>query len=172
MLYSFENDSPQIASDAFLAESADLVGRVKAKAKSNIWYGVVLRGDIELITVGEYANVQDLSVVHTDKGYPCEIGNYCTVGHRAILHGCILEEGVLVGMGATVMNGTRVGRGSIIGAGAVVTEGQNIPPFSLVLGMPGKVKKELDPKSFDDRVAHAMNYVERGQHYLSAVKPI
>ena len=172
MRYSFEGDEPQIAADAFVADSADLIGRIIAKSKSNIWYGSVLRGDIEPITIGENANIQDLSVIHTDEGFPCVIGDYCTVGHRAILHGCHLEEGVLVGMGATIMNGTRVGRGSIIGAGAVVTEGQDIPPFSLVLGMPGKVKREMDPSTFDDRVAHAMTYVERGQHYLSAVKPL
>ncbi len=170
MQYSFEGDVPQIASDAFVADSADLIGRIVAKSKSNIWYGSVLRGDIEPIIVGENANIQDLTVIHTDAGFPVEIGEFCTIGHRAILHGCKLEEGVLVGMGATIMNGCVIGKGSIVGAGAVVTEGQIIPPFSMVLGMPGKVKKELDPSSLDDRIAHAMGYVNRGQHYLNAAK--
>lgn len=172
MLYSFEGDKPQIHEHAFVAESADLIGRIVAKEGSNIWYGAVLRGDIETITIGVNANVQDLSVLHTDKGFPLTIGDHCTIGHRAILHGCVLEEGVLVGMGATIMNGCHIGRGSIIGAGAVLTENQKIPPFSMVLGMPGKIKKELDPSSFDDRIAHAMNYVERGQHYKKAVQPL
>lgn len=172
MQYSFDGDLPQIAEDAFVADSVDLIGRIVAKSKANIWFGSVLRGDIEPIIVGENANIQDLSVIHTDAGFPVEIGEYCTVGHRAILHGCKLEEGVLVGMGATIMNGCVIGRGSIIGAGAVVTEGQIIPPFSMVLGMPGKIKKELDPSSYDDRIAHAMGYVNRGQHYKTAVKPI
>jgi carbonic anhydrase/acetyltransferase-like protein (isoleucine patch superfamily) len=172
MLYSFEGEKPQIDPNAFVAESADLIGRIIAKQGANIWYGAVLRGDIEPITIGINANVQDLSVLHTDAGFPLTIGDHCTIGHRAILHGCILEEGVLVGMGATIMNGCHIGRGSIIGAGAVLTENQQIPPFSMVLGMPGKIKKELDPSSFDDRIAHAMNYVERGQHYKKAVQPL
>ncbi|MFT6658921.1 gamma carbonic anhydrase family protein [Maritalea sp.] len=172
MIYSFDGVAPELSPDAFVADSADLIGKVIAKSKSNIWFGSVLRGDIEPIFVGENANVQDLSVIHTDAGYPVEIGAHCTIGHRAILHGCILEEGVLVGMGATIMNGCVIGKGSIIGAGAVVTEGQQIPPFSMVLGMPGKIKKELDPTSFKDRIAHAMGYVDRGQHYLSALKKI
>jgi len=172
MNYSFDGIEPQIASDAFIAQSADLIGNVIAKAKSNIWFGAVLRGDIEPISIGENSNIQDLSVIHTDAGFPVIIGAHCTVGHRAILHGCVLEEGVLVGMGATVMNGCVIGRGSIIGAGAVVTEGQQIPPFSMVLGMPGKIKKELDPSTFSDRIAHAMGYVDRGQHYLEALKAL
>ncbi|MCZ4272782.1 gamma carbonic anhydrase family protein [Maritalea porphyrae] len=170
MQYSFDGIAPTIAADAYVSQSADLIGNVIAKSKANIWFGSVLRGDIEPITIGENANVQDLSVIHTDAGFPVEIGAHCTIGHRAILHGCLLEEGVLVGMGATVMNGCVIGRGSIIGAGAVVTEGQQIPPFSMVLGMPGKIKKQLDPSTFDDRIAHAMGYVNRGQHYLNAAK--
>jgi len=170
--YSFDGVVPDIAADAFVAQSVDLIGNVIAHSKANIWFGSVLRGDIEPITVGENANVQDLSVIHTDAGFPVEIGAYCTIGHRAILHGCILEEGVLVGMGATIMNGCVIGKGSIIGAGAVVTEGQHIPPFSMVLGMPGKVKKQLDRTTFEDRIAHAMGYVDRGQHYLKALKAL
>lgn len=172
MNYSFDGVAPNIAPDAFVAKSADLIGNVIAKSKSNIWFGSVLRGDIEPITVGENANVQDLSVIHTDAGFPVEIGAHCTIGHRAILHGCVLEEGVLVGMGATIMNGCVIGKGSIVGAGAVVTEGQHIPPYSMVLGMPGKIRKGLDPSSFSDRIAHAMGYVDRGQHYLSALKTL
>ncbi|MGJ8527729.1 gamma carbonic anhydrase family protein [Maritalea sp.] len=171
MLYEFDGIVPQLADDVFVAQSADLIGNVVAKSKSNIWFGAVLRGDNEPIVIGENANIQDLSVLHTDPGYPCIIGDNCTVGHRAILHGCVLEEGVLVGMGATIMNGSVIGRGSIVGAGAVVTEGQQIPPFSMVLGMPGKVRKTLDEATFSDRIAHAANYVERGQHYLKALKP-
>jgi len=172
MQYQFHNDSPIIAEDAFVADSADLIGKVVAHANSNIWFGAVLRGDDETITIGENSNIQDLTLIHCDPGFPVEIGANCTIGHRAILHGCILEEGVLVGMGATIMNGTRVGRGSIIGAGAVVTEGQDIPPFSMVLGMPGKVKKTLDPSTFADRLTHAKKYVERGQEYLKALKAL
>lgn len=172
MNYSFDGVAPKIAADAFVAQSVDLIGNVIAHSKANIWFGSVLRGDIEPIIVGEKANVQDLSVIHTDAGFPVEIGDHCTIGHRAILHGCILEEGVLVGMGATIMNGCVIGKGSIIGAGAVVTEGQHIPPFSMVLGMPGKVKKQLDPSTFEDRISHAMGYVHRGQHYLKALKAL
>lgn len=154
----------------FVAPTATVIGNVTAGEQSSIWFGAVLRGDADAITIGEGANVQDNAVVHCDPGFPAIIGDYCTVGHAAIVHGCRLDKGVLVGMGAIVMNGAVVGEGSIIGAGAIVTEGTEIPPFSVVLGQPGRVKKSLEPYSMADRIEQAARYIERAEHFAHELK--
>src|SRR4051794_32071402 len=134
------NDStPEIAADAFVASNAVLAGKVTVGAGSSVWYGCVLRAEMEPITVGASSNIQDLSVVHTDPGSPVVIGERVTVGHRVVLHGCTLEDDVLIGMGAVVMNGALVGAGAVVAAGAVVTAGTQIPPMSLAAGGPAKV---------------------------------
>ena len=140
------NDStPTIAEDAFLASTAVVAGKVTLAAKSSVWYGCVLRAEVEPITIGASSNIQDLSVVHTDPGSPVVIGERVTVGHRVVLHGCTIEDDVLIGMGAVVMNGAVVGQGAVIAAGAVVTGGTQIPPMTLAAGVPAKTLERPVP---------------------------
>lgn len=135
--------SPTVDKTAFVAPTAGLIGRVSLAERASVWYTAVLRGDQEDITVGAASNIQDGCVVHADPGFPAHIHHEVTVGHRAVLHGCTVETGSLIGMGAVVLNGARIGAGSLIAAGAVVLEGTEIPPGSLVAGTPGKVRREL-----------------------------
>ena len=133
---------PEISGDAFIAANAVVVGRVRIGGRSSVWYGSVLRGDDEEISIGEDSNIQDLSMVHADPGFPAVIGDRVTVGHRAIVHGARIEDDVLVGMGAILLNGCRIGSGSVVAAGAVVTPGTEVPEGSLVAGLPAKVIRE------------------------------
>ena len=152
-IYKLGSIEPQLARnndgtlDCWIAPSATVLGNVVLASSSSVWFGAVLRGDNETITVGEGSNVQDLAMLHTDIGFPLTIGANCTVGHTAILHGCTVGDNSLIGMGATVMNGTVIGKNCIIGAGALVPEGKTIPDNSLVLGSPGKVVKTLDDRA-------------------------
>ena len=147
MIYSLENIFPEIGENVWIAPSATVLGRVVLEADANIWFGAVLRGDNEEIRVGAGSNVQDNAVLHSDWGYPLRIGANCTIGHRAMLHGCTVGDGSLIGMAATVLNGARIGRGCLIGAGALITEGKEIPDYSLVMGAPGKVIRQLDSEA-------------------------
>jgi len=144
MIYELDGVRPQIDPTAWIAPSAVLIGNVIVGPRANIWFGAVLRGDNEPIVVGEGSNIQENSVLHTDMGSPLTIGANCTIGHKAMLHGCIIADGSLIGMGATLLNGAKIGAGSLVGACALVTEGKEIPPGSLVMGAPAKVVRELD----------------------------
>ncbi|WP_424983065.1 gamma carbonic anhydrase family protein [Maritalea sp. S77] len=170
-LYQLSAEEPNIHS-IFVARTASVMGKVSAADQTSIWFGAVLRGDADHISIGEGSNVQDNAVVHCDPGFPAIIGAYCTVGHSAIVHGCTLEKGVLVGMGAIVMNGAVIGEGSIVGAGAIVTEGTKVPPFSVVLGQPGRIKKTLDASTMDERIDQAQRYIERAQHFAKDLREI
>lgn len=128
----------------FLADGAVIIGDVAIGSGSSVWYNAVLRGDMEPITIGVGTNIQDLVMIHVDEGYPCVVGDRVGVGHNAILHGCTVEDDCLIGMGSVLLNGVRVGSGSVIGAGSVVPEGVVIPPGSLVMGVPGRVAREVD----------------------------
>ncbi|MEV6979614.1 gamma carbonic anhydrase family protein [Kitasatospora sp. NPDC093806] len=134
---------PDVDPSAFVAPNAVIVGSVTVHAGASVWYGAVLRGDAEAITVGAGSNVQDNCSVHGDLGFPVVLGERVSVGHNAVLHGCVIEDDVLVGMNSTVLNGARIGAGSLIAAGAVVTQGTQVPPGSLVAGVPAKVRREL-----------------------------
>jgi hypothetical protein len=144
MIYELDGIRPQIDPTAWVAPTAVLIGNVIVEAGANIWFGAVLRGDNEAITVGAGSNVQENAVLHTDMGFPLTIGANCTIGHKAMLHGCTIEAGSLIGMGATLLNGAKIGAASLIGACALVTEGKEIAPGSLVMGAPAKVVRELD----------------------------
>lgn len=144
MIWELDGIAPQLAPDAWVAPDAQLMGRVVLEAGASVWWGAVLRGDNEAITVGEGSNVQDLCVFHTDPGCPLTVGRDCTIGHRAILHGCTVEDGALIGMGAIILNRAVIGAGALIGACALVAEGKVIPPGALVTGAPGRVIRELD----------------------------
>ncbi|MBW7922318.1 MAG: gamma carbonic anhydrase family protein [Rubellimicrobium sp.] len=158
MIHELDGIRPEIHPDAWVAPGAVLVGRVVVRAGASVWFGAVLRGDNEVIEVGEGSNVQDNVVCHTDMGFPLVIGADCTVGHRAMLHGCTLGEGSLIGMGATVLNGAVIGAGSLIGAAALVAEGKDIPPASLVVGAPGRVRRGLDAGELAELRAAAAHY--------------
>jgi carbonic anhydrase/acetyltransferase-like protein (isoleucine patch superfamily) len=144
MIYELDGIRPQIDPTAWVAPTAVLIGNVIVEAGANIWFGAVLRGDNEVITVGAGSNVQENAVLHTDMGFPLTIGANCTIGHKAMLHGCTIEAGSLIGMGATLLNGAKIGAASLVGACALVTEGKEIAPGSLVMGAPAKVVRELD----------------------------
>jgi carbonic anhydrase/acetyltransferase-like protein (isoleucine patch superfamily) len=149
MIIEFQGRRPEVASDAYIAPNATVLGRVRIGPGSSVWFGTVIRGDTEEITVGENTNLQDLTVVHADLGKPTSLGNMVTVGHRAIIHGCTIEDECMIGMGAIVMNGARVERHSIVAAGAVVLEGFRVPTGTLVAGVPAKVLRELKPEEIE-----------------------
>lgn len=153
----FEGISPTVDDKTFIADGARVIGAVTMKEFSSLWFNTVARGDVNRIEIGRYSNVQDNSVVHVADDYPCIIGDFVTVGHNAILHGCTVEEHCLIGMGAIVLTGAVIGKGSIIAAGALVREKQVIPPNSLVVGVPSKVIKSI-PEDWDSIHAQALKY--------------
>jgi carbonic anhydrase/acetyltransferase-like protein (isoleucine patch superfamily) len=144
MIYSLDGITPDIHPDAWIAPTAVLIGRVVVEAGASIWFGATLRGDNEEIRVGAGSNVQENAVLHTDMGYPLTIGANCTIGHKAMVHGCIIRDQTLIGMSATLLNGAKIGSHCLIGAASLVTEGKEIPDGSLVIGSPGKVIRVLD----------------------------
>jgi carbonic anhydrase/acetyltransferase-like protein (isoleucine patch superfamily) len=172
MIYALEGVAPELGPRAWVAPGAHVVGAVTLEEDANVWFGATLRGDNERITVGARSNVQEHCVLHTDMGYPLRIGADCTIGHKAILHGCTVEDGALVGMGATVLNGAVIGAGSLIGAGALVTEGKRIPPGSLVMGAPGKVVRELDEAARAALIASAAHYVANAARFRDGMSPL
>jgi carbonic anhydrase/acetyltransferase-like protein (isoleucine patch superfamily) len=167
MLRAFAGRRPVVPDSSYVDSSAQVIGHVTLGEQSSVWMNAVLRGDVHSITVGARSNVQDNAVLHGQRGvWPVVVGNGVTIGHGAIVHGCVLEDDVLVGMGAIILNGARVGAGSIIAAGAVVTEGAQIPPGSLVAGVPGKVRRSLTSTDLDLIRAYGQNYVEYTAIYL------
>jgi carbonic anhydrase/acetyltransferase-like protein (isoleucine patch superfamily) len=156
---------PEIHPSAFVAHSADLIGAVSIGEEASVWYGSVLRADIEKIVIGPRSNIQDGSVVHLECEQGTYVGQYVTVGHKAILHACTIDDEVLVGMGAIVMDGARIGARSIIGAGALVTMGTEVPPGSLVLGSPAKIIKNLTEDEQKSLKKWADNYVDLSRRY-------
>ncbi len=150
----------RIHENTFVAPTAAVVGKVTIGTGSSVWYHAVLRGDMAPITIGDNSNIQDGCLLHVAADFPLQVGNYVTVGHGAILHGCTIEDGALIGMGAIVLDGAVIGEGSIIGAGALVAEGKVIPPRSLVVGLPGKVIRQLDEAKAAELIAHAEKYVQ------------
>lgn len=166
MIKSFQGIKPKIHKDSFIAENAWVIGDVSIGEGSSIWYGAVLRGDIESIGIGEYSNIQDNASVHTGYDIPTKLGDYTVVGHNAIVHGCTIGNNCLIGMGAIVLNGAVIGDNSIIGAGTVVTEGKVIPPNSLVLGIPGKIIRQVTEEEIKATRDNAIEYSKLYKKYL------
>ena len=165
-LYALDGIAPEIDPDiAWIAPSAVLIGHVIVRAEVGIWFGVVARGDNEAITIGVRSNVQENTVLHTDMGYPLTIGQGCTIGHKAMLHGCSIGDNTLIGMGATVLNGARIGSNCLIGAGALITEGKEIPDGSLVVGAPGKVIRQLDEAAIAGLRRSADGYLRNARRF-------
>lgn len=170
MIYALDGIAPEIDESAWVAQTAVLIGKIVVEAKAGIWFGVVARGDNEEIRIGAGSNVQENSVLHTDMGYPLTIGANCTIGHKAMLHGCTIGEGTLIGMGAMIMNGAKIGRGCLIGAGALVTEGKEIPDGSLVMGAPGKVIRPLDAEAQARLIRSAESYQANAARYAKGLE--
>lgn len=168
-LYAFEGRQPRVAEDAFVAPSATLIGDVVLEAESSVWFGAVLRGDFDRIEIGAGSCVQDNAVIHVAEGLPTIVGRNVTVGHAAMLEGCVIEDGALVSMGATVLQGARVGAGALVAAGSVVREGQEIPPRALAAGVPAVVKKEIDGSSRRWVETAAAEYRELRRRYLEGL---
>ena len=163
MLIPFQEKLPQISDSAYVAEGAKLIGAVTVDEEASVWFNCVLRADIDEIRVGRRTNIQDGTVVHLDLGQPCLIGEDVTIGHGAIIHGCIIENQALISMGAIILSGAKIGARSVIGAGAVVLEGQEITPDSVVLGVPAKVRRQVSEADLA-RAKHGVEeYVRLGQ---------
>ena len=167
LLIALDGVAPDVDSEAWIAPGATLVGAVTVRADASIWFGAVLRGDGDTLEIGEESNIQDGSVLHTDPRFPLTVGRAVSVGHGAVLHGCTVEDEVLVGMHATVLNGARIGRGSLVAAGAVVLEGTQVPPGSLVAGVPAKVRRPLSEAERHSIRDNARIYVERRRQYAA-----
>jgi carbonic anhydrase/acetyltransferase-like protein (isoleucine patch superfamily) len=170
-LYALDGISPELAAESWVAQSADVIGRVRVLHLASVWFGAVLRGDTEWITVGEGSNIQDGCVLHTDKGAPLAIGSHCTIGHRAILHGCEIGDCTLIGMGATVLNHVKIGKNCLIGAGALIPEGKIIPDGSLVMGMPGKIIRVLNDEAIAGLRKAAEGYVRNWRRFSTGLIP-
>jgi len=165
MILNFEGKKPIVSKEAFVAQNATVIGEVTIGKCSSIWYNVVLRGDVAPISIGNNTNVQDGSIVHCDLGVPTIIGNNVTIGHNVTLHSCKIGDNSLIGIGAIVLDGAEVGEGAIIGAGAIVTPRATIPPFTMVLGVPAKVVRNLTEEEIENLKEHAMDYVELMKKY-------
>jgi carbonic anhydrase/acetyltransferase-like protein (isoleucine patch superfamily) len=166
MLYKLGNYRPQIdAADCYVAPGATVIGHVRLMPRASVWFGAVIRGDNELITIGTGSNIQDNAVLHTDPGFPLTIDEDVTVGHLATLHGCMIGAGSLIGMGATIMNGTRIGRNCLIAARSLITEGNEIPDGSLVRGSPGKVVGTVSQAHLEMMAQAAQSYRDRAIRY-------
>ena len=171
-IYELDGNAPQLAEGAWVAESAEVIGRVELLQSANIWPKVVIRGDNDLIQVGEGSNVQDASVLHTDPGYPLLIGKNVTVGHQVMLHGCSIGDGSLIGIGAVILNGAKIGKHCLVGAGALVTEGKEFPDGSMIIGSPAKAVKALTPEQIAGIGEIAGRYVKNAQRYIKTLKKI
>jgi carbonic anhydrase/acetyltransferase-like protein (isoleucine patch superfamily) len=171
-IYELEGRAPVFVDrqSNWIAPGATLIGNVELGLDVSIWFGVVVRGDNEAIVIGEGSNVQEHSIMHTDPGYPLKIGRGCTIGHRAVLHGCTIGENSLIGMGAIVLNGARIGANCLVGAGALVTEGKEFPDNSLIVGSPAKVVRTLDDAAVSGLRASAEHYVRNGRRFAAGLK--
>lgn len=172
MMYALDGIEPTIDPDAWIAPGCHIIGKVTLMAGASVWFGTTIRGDRELIIVGQGSNIQENSVLHTDPGCPMTIGTNCTVGHKAMLHGCTIGDNSLIGMGATVLNRAVIGKNCLIGAGALITEGKVIPDGSLVMGAPGKVVRTLDDAAIAGLTRSAEHYQENAARYRAGLRPL
>ena len=172
MQYSLGKRTPKVDDSAYIAPGAHVIGNVNLQQGSSVWFNAVIRGDMDTITVGKDTNIQDGSVLHTDADIPLTLGTGVTVGHKVMLHGCIIDDYSLIGINAVVLNGAKIGKYCIIGANALITENMEIPDFSLVVGSPGKVVKTLDKNVASKLEASAAHYRDNAQHYLKNLNPL
>lgn len=171
-LYELDGVSPQVHESAWVADSAQVIGRVTLEEGASVWFGAVLRGDNEPITIGRHSNIQDGSVLHSDLGQPLSIGEGVTVGHQVMLHGCTIGDGSLIGIQAVVLNGARIGRHCLVGAGALVTEGKEFPDGSMILGSPARVVRQLTPEQIEGLRRSAQGYVDNARRFRSGLRKL
>ncbi|MGH4052407.1 MAG: gamma carbonic anhydrase family protein [Clostridium sp.] len=158
MIHQFDGKIPNVHKNTFIASSADVIGNVSIGEHSSIWFGAVVRGDMDFISIGSYTNVQDNSIIHNDDDFPVDIGDYVTIGHNSIIHGCTISSYTLIGMGSTILDGAIIGECTIIGAGSLVTQGKNIPSGVLCMGVPARVVRELTAKEKQSLKESAEHY--------------
>ncbi len=170
MIYSLDGQKPELQEGSFAAPDASLIGKVRLERGASIWFQSVARGDNEWITIGEDSNIQDLSMMHTDIGFPLNLGKRVTVGHKVILHGCTVADESLIGMGSTIMNGAKIDSHSIIGAGSLVGEGKEIPAGVLAFGSPVRVIRDLTADEIKLILASAEHYAENAKRYLKGLE--
>ena len=171
-IYALDGLAPEIAGDVWVAPDANIIGKVRLLPGSSVWFCATLRGDNEMIELGEGSNVQENSVLHSDLGFPLTIGADCTIGHKAMLHGCTIGDGTLIGMGATVLNGAVIGKGCLIGANALITEGKVIPDGSLVMGSPGRVVRQLDDAAIAALLGSAAGYRANARRFATGLQAV
>ncbi len=173
-IFELDGEAPDLPADGryWIADSAIVIARVRLKTDASVWFNAVLRGDNEWIDLGERSQIQDNAMLHTDPGFPLNIGDNCVIGHNVVLHGCTIAPNSLVGMGAVVLNGARIGKNCLVGAGAVVTEGKEFPDNSLIVGAPARAVRTLDEKAAQAITRGADIYVRRWQQYAMGLKRI
>lgn len=171
-LYELDGVAPDVADSAWVADSAQVMGNVKLAADSSVWFGTVIRGDTESITIGAGSNIQDASVLHADHGMPLVVGERVTVGHQVMLHGCTIGDESLIGIGAVVLNGARIGKHCLVGAGALVTEGKDFPDGSMIIGSPAKVVRPLTPEQIEGLRRSAAHYVDNARRFRQGLKKL
>ncbi len=171
-IYQLAELVPDISSSAYIAESANVIGKARIEANASIWFGVTIRGDNELIAIGENSNVQEGCVLHADPGFPLTIGKNVTVGHLAMLHGCTVGDGALIGIQAVILNGAKIGKNCLVGAGALITEGKEFPDNSLIIGSPAKAVRILADDDIARMRTDAAHYVERSRFFKANLKRI
>jgi carbonic anhydrase/acetyltransferase-like protein (isoleucine patch superfamily) len=171
-LYELDGVAPQVAESAWVADSAQVMGAVTLLEGSSVWFGAVIRGDTETITVGAGSNVQDTAVLHADHGFPLVIGERVTVGHQVMLHGCTIGDESLIGIGAVVLNGAQIGKHCLVGAGALVTEGKVFPDGSMIIGSPAKAVRQLSPEQIEGLKRSAQHYTENADRYRKGLKKL
>ena len=171
-LYELDGIQPQLDATAWVADSAQVIGRVKLAKDASVWFGTIIRGDSDQISIGEGSNIQDGSVLHTDAGIALTVGCNVTVGHQVMLHGCTIGDETLIGIGAVVLNGAKIGKNCLVGAGSLVTEGKEFPDGSMILGSPAKVVKQLSPEQIEGLRASARHYVENAQRFKRGLRKL
>lgn len=165
---AYKDHFPELGEEVFIALGAHVIGQVEIGARTSIWFGASVRGDMDAITIGEETNIQDNVTVHIDEGTPTRIGSRVTVGHNVVLHGCTVEDGALIGMGSVILNGAVIGKDSLIAAGSLVTPNTKIPPRSMVMGSPGKVVRTLDEDNIPVKDKMYLNYLRLARNYRAA----
>ena len=171
-LYQLDQHVPRLAADAWVADDAQVVGNVDLAEGASVWFGAIVRGDNETLTIGRGSNVQDGAVLHSDPGFPLTLGESVTIGHQVMLHGCTIGDGSLVGIQSIVLNGARIGKHCLVGAGSLVTEGKEFPDGSVIMGRPAKVVRELTPEQIAGLLKTAAHYVDNARRFKAGLKKI